>query len=515
MRRIVLRWLLPTAALVGMIFFLTEGSSLIAGRPFQLGSYSSVQFVLNTNAAALASTLGILMAIVLLMVQLTAQRYSFNIIGMFVHNPRNVALVIVFIITIVFNLWLAASIDESYVPQLGTYVALMLGTVCFGLLLPYFAYLFEILTPQMLLNRLQRDAIAAVDAARRGRAVPPARRRAAETVLHIGDITRTSCSLGDAEVARHSIWILYGTFCRYLERKPDLPPDWFTVEDRFFRGRHALIVKEIEESGTWLERRLFEEFQSAFTGSLNRLEPVNTTVALCCRLSGEQALERGDEGALRLLIKFFNTFLRAALNARDARAGYHLLYQYALLADAAFESRPDLAIEIAHRIAYYGETAIAMGVMWVAIAAAQDLRSLAEASVRRGLPRETTAHLHEELLDMLAVAERKKELRGSPTMNLLQKTVLALGAYHLDSGDEELARELARGLRTAYPSHLARLARDLEAVTEPQFWELTDRAVNFEYLEEGPRGRLADFVAIAAADSSRDEDSLEALEVAD
>jgi hypothetical protein len=99
-------------------------------------------------------------------------------------------------------------------------------------------------------------------------------------------------------------------------------------------------LQQIEESGTWFERRLLEEYQSAFSASLNRLEPVNTAVALCCRLAGERALEIEDDAALELLIKFFNTYLRAALNAHDARAGYHLLHQYGLLADAAFEARP-------------------------------------------------------------------------------------------------------------------------------------------------------------------------------
>src|SRR3712207_8721730 len=45
-------------------------------------------------------------ALVLLSVQLTAQRYSFNIIGMFITNWVNAALIGVFILTITFNLWL-------------------------------------------------------------------------------------------------------------------------------------------------------------------------------------------------------------------------------------------------------------------------------------------------------------------------------------------------------------------------------------------------------------------------
>lgn len=479
--------------LAGAILALVQISARFADRSFNLGAYSSIQFVLNTNASALASTLSILMAIVLLMVQLTAQRYSFNIIGMFVKNPRNVSLVVLFIITISFNLWLAASVDDGYIPLFGTYLALGMGTACFGLLLPYFGYLFDTLTPHNLLNALRREVLAAVNSAQHGRKLEQARRLAAERVQHIGDITRTAISLSDADVARYSVWILYGTLCDYLERKPSLPPGWFTVEDRYFRGRHALTIKEIEEHGTWLEQHIFEDFQAAFSASLTRLEPVNNTVALCCRLGGERALELGDDAALQLLMKFFNSFLRAALNARDARAGYHLSYQYALLADAALESRPDRALEITHRIAYYGETALESGVYWMAVAAAQDLRTLAEASVTRGTPHETTAHIHEELLDLLRLASAK----DAPVSPMLEKAVIALGAFHLDAGRGELAGDLARGLASAEPDHLSKLADELAAVTEPQFWELTDRVVNFEYVEEPARARLGDFVALA------------------
>jgi hypothetical protein len=511
MRRLLLHWLLPASALFGAIYVLIQASILVAGgRTFDLGAYSSIQFVLNTNAAALASTLGILMAIVLLMVQLTAQRYSFNIVGMFVNNPRNVSLVALFIVTISFNLWLAAAIDQDYVPQFGTYLALGMGTLCFGLLLPYFAYLFESLKPHNLLNALQRETLAAVDSAGRGRSQESARRLADEKLRQTGDITRTAVSLSDADVARYSVLILFGTLCDYLERKPNLPRDWFAIEEGFFPGRHTPVIQEIEGSGTWFERRILEEFQSAFISSLNRLEPVHTAVSLSCRRAGERALELGDEAAVRLLIKFFNTFLRAALNARDARAGYNLLFQYALLAEAAYESRPDLGLEIAHRIAYYGEAAIGMDVVWMAAAAAQDLRGLVEAAVRCGMPRETTSHIQGELLELV----REAEIKRSPTTSLLQKAILALGAFQLEQGQRELARDLASGLGHIDPKQLSRLVADLAEVTDPQFWELTDRGVNFEYVEEGPRARLADFVALATAEDGRTETTEKRLEVA-
>jgi hypothetical protein len=508
MPRLIVFWLGPAIALSAVVFVLAQTASLLGGRSFDLGAYTSIQFVLNTNAAALASTLGILMAIVLLMVQLTAQRYSFNIIGMFIANPRNVALVVLFIVTISFNLWLAASVDESYIPRAGVYLALGMGTLCFGLLIPYFRYLFDSLTPHHLLDGLQRETLGAFDSATRRRRLDWARDLAYGKVLQTGDIARTAVALSDADVAAHSVWSLYGTLRKYLEYKPRLPKEWFAFEDRFFRERHALVIQEIRESGTWFERHLFEELQVAFSNSLNRLEAVNTAIAMCCRLAGERALDYRDDAALGVVMKFFNTFLRAALNARDARAGYHVLYQYELLASTALDNRADVTLGVARRIGYYGEAALTSGLVWMAVAAAQDLRSLAEASNRSHVARDTVRQIQQELIDLVLNAEA----RQSPATEMLRKAVLALGSFHLHQREEELARHLASALAQVEPRTLAALVEELRAVTEPQFWELTERVVNFDYVEEGPRARLPDFLALASFDDGRAKKKPRSLE---
>lgn len=498
MRHFLLRWLVSSLGLFGVILVLTWVSSLVAGRPYALGAYTSIQFVLNTNAAALASTLGILMAIVLLVVQLTAQRYSFNVIGMFVGDPKNVALVVLFIVTIGFNLWLAATLDDGYIPQVGTFLALGLTTVCFGLLIPYFGYLFETLTPQELLDRLQRETLAAIYEAGRGRDVEDARRVAYERVHQTGDIMRTAITLGDGDVATRSVWAFYATLTAYLAHKRSLPDDWFAVEERLFRRRHALVSEEIEQSRTWFERHVLEEIQAAFTGSLNRLESVNTAVALSCRLAGEQALKDHHESALHLLIKFFNTLLRAALNARDGRTGYHLLYQYELLGEAALHARPEVAVEIAHRIAYYGEAALGLDLVLVVAAAGHDVRTLTEASTRSGVHRDMVILLQGELLRLLRTAES----RQSPAVDLLRKTAIAVAAFHLSHDDRDLALAIGRGLRPANGDALAGLVAELESVTAPEFWELNDRFTNFDYVENEPRRRLRDVLALTGDGSA-------------
>ena len=56
-----------------------------------------------------------------------------------------------------------------------------------------------------------------------------------------------------------------------------------------FRGRHELIVREIEATNTWVEIRMLDELREVFFATLNKLHDVNNTVALVLRLLGEKA----------------------------------------------------------------------------------------------------------------------------------------------------------------------------------------------------------------------------------
>ena len=120
--RRLLPWILPFVLLVIAVTGLSVLSAAF-GDPSEhttIGALGSVQFVLNTNAAALTSAMAVLIALVLLTVQLTAQRYSFSVISIFVHDPVNALLIGLFIVTIVFNLWLGLVLKETYIPGIAT-----------------------------------------------------------------------------------------------------------------------------------------------------------------------------------------------------------------------------------------------------------------------------------------------------------------------------------------------------------------------------------------------------------
>jgi hypothetical protein len=256
-----------------------------------------------------------------------------------------------------------------------------------------------------------------------------------------------------------------------------------------------LIVREIEETMTWVEIRMLDELREVFFATLNKLHDVNNTVALVLRLLGEKAVERDDRGLSAAVMKFFNTFLRAAINQGDVRAGYHVLYQYRLLADTAMDDHPELSLQIAHRLSYYGDAAASGPLLWMSAAAAYDLRILAESAQARGAGDAVVGAIVGDVIDTV----RRAEAKGSPALPQLYKMAVALGAYFLACNEMDDVQVICDLLAGVPMSLLERVSAELLVVEDPVFWELTDRVVNFDYVEPDVRARVPDLLALVPA----------------
>jgi hypothetical protein len=488
--RLVQNPVIPIGIVISSVVLLVVGTVLLERQAFAIGAIGSVQFTVNTTAAALAATLGILMALVLLTVQLAAQRFSFNIVDIVLPSPLNLGIIMLFVVSIAYSLWISVFIRDEYIPELGTYLSLGLATVCFALLVPYTLYLFKVLRPANLLAAFRQDVTRAAREASSGKDISACHAIAAERIENIGDVGRSAVNLADADTARRSIWALRETLHEYLAVKQDLPADWFNAEAQIVRGRHEAALEHIRQTGMWIERRVVEEFQDIFNAALlARMDDITHTVAQALRLVGEDALDHDDRPLAILVSKFFNTLLRATINRGEVRGGYDVLYEYELLADSALLKQPDFALQIAERLAYYGEAAGGR-LLWMAAASAHDLRSLAEANHRRSGDRAVTRRL----AALLRVMIERVAPRDAVLARQLYKTAIALGCYFLAIGDREDLDAVRMVLREVPENELTLLQRELESVTEPEFWEVTERWVNFDYLDSEARRVLPAFV---------------------
>ena len=136
--------------------------------------YHSLAALLTPDPVAAAWTMALLgtaevvaitIVIVVLGVQLTADRYSPRIIDIFIRDRLNGIILALFLGSIIFTIWVCAAIKPDYVPYFLVYSAITLAIVDFILLLPYVRYMFQIMRGDTIVAGLARDAALEVGGA--------------------------------------------------------------------------------------------------------------------------------------------------------------------------------------------------------------------------------------------------------------------------------------------------------------------------------------------------------------
>ena len=88
-------------------------------------------------------------------------------------------------------------------------------------------------------------------------------------------------------------------------------------------------------------------------------------------------------------------------------------------------------------------------------------------------------------------AEEGHELEAS--LRGVRKAQIKLATYYLTKGETAPARAIFRDMKDEVPSRLESIRKELEGIDSPDFWEISDRGVNFDYLEPERRNMLETF----------------------
>ena len=97
-------------------------------------------------------------------------------------------------------------------------------------------------------------------------------------------------------------------------------------------------------------------------------------------------------------------------------------------------------------------------------------------------------------LDFLEVdkeAEADHELEAS--LRGVRKAQIKLATCYLTSGARKLARTIFEDMKNELPVRMRSIRRELESIDSPDFWEISDRGVNFDYLDPDRRAVLDEF----------------------
>lgn len=480
-----------------------EGVSGIAGDGFYLWLVrlepDAAVDTLSNAAEVVAAVLAIAITVVAIVVELAANRYTHRITQLFVRAPVNAIVMGFFVVTAIQCLWVSASLSgqaadagSSLYHYAGVVSAMGMVTFSLLILLPYFAYVFAFLDPVNIVNRLGAVTLRSVRRATRGGL---ARHRWATIagIEELEDVALNAMEHKDRGITMASVDILEEILEAYQPLRTQLPDAWFRIDGRLahdpdFVSMAPAMIEEIETRRTWFEIKVLRQYHALFIESLNRMRDVSNLIALNTRRVADAS--RDEDGPLvDLVIRFFNSYLRAAVNAKDIRSAYYVLHQYRLVAETLLDrGRDDTAIRVAEHFRFYGQLGYTQQLPFLLEAVAYDLSLVVEKAASEGRP------CLDELLDVFLEVDRESEsMEQEVRLRGVRRAQVMLATFLLERGDVARARRVYEDMADEKPERLRSIRDELLNAHEPLYWELTDRGVDFAYLPPERRRRVVEF----------------------
>jgi hypothetical protein len=449
--------------------------------------------IMGGAGEVIAAILGIVITVASIIVQLAATRYTPRITDMFFRDRTNRAVIAFFVISAVFSLWVNYAIRaapdprHSFVPRFGVMGSIVLLTMSLLVMAPYFNYVFDFLEPDKIVERIRRGGVA--QALRRAKDeseedIDGRRMTALSALEHLADIGLNAIEQKDKGIASNTVDAICDLVVAYMPHKDALDERWFSIRGRLLKDADFVSMNEVargllQSDRTWLEYKALRQFLMVYREALTEMPDIVNRIAIDTRYIGLAALAADDKAALSTVIKFFNTYMRRALNARDVPAAYNCLNQYRYLGEKILSRGwGEEALRIAGHFKYYAQTAHGMKLAFVTETVAFDLCALNELAYDLG------ADVRDELLQIFLevdkeaeVAQQEQSLRG------VRKAQVKLATYYLQKGEIDLARRIHRDMRDERPDRLRSIKAEMLSVTTNEFWEINDRGVVFEYIE--------------------------------
>ncbi|MBN1918960.1 MAG: DUF2254 domain-containing protein [Verrucomicrobia bacterium] len=409
-------------------------------------------------------------------VPLTASMYTPKLLEIFLGDRLNRIVLGLILFSTVNTLWVSARVSAGHVPRFGLVLTFVLLLACFAVLLPYFFYVFRFLHPSHILERLQQSAVSLVQRLpelKNRRSLGALQTDLRERIEHITSLGMRSLDREDRDVAQGALRSIQRVAISYPGVKGALPEAWFqpTFRDAMRMSNEAM--EALEASRTWVEMECLRQVELVFLASLAKAPDLVGTACQVLRVVGLRGAHENDLPVLGLATDLFHSFVRAAVNRRDVRSAYHVLYQYRLLAEELLKRTPGVVGDMGKRLAYYADAAVQTGLNFVAETIAYDLGVVTHQA------REQGSEAFQALLAAFTALPRQTATKR-PVRGVLKASVILAARLEL-AGETDSARPLLEPVRTLDEDVRREVFADLLDNPPERFWEVTDRLINFDY----------------------------------
>jgi hypothetical protein len=486
------------AALYVMDVFVTGGPPSADGRGFFDYFFFDSDHITDAVSglgAMIAAVLGIVITVVSIVVQLSAERYT-GVTAMFMRDRTNLLVMAFYVVACVCGVWVSLSLKGGFVPRL-TLLG-MLGLTVAGLVLmaPYFGYVFRFLEPANIIHRIQLEATttAVQGATSEGERCAEAQAGTLAAMEELSDITSNSISGKDKIIASRAVDALKDLAIEYLETKSKARAGWFdigpTIRDNpDFVAMDPESLRDLVVRKTWFEWKVMRQYLGIYNEALAAMRDINYLIAIDTRYIGEKASDVGDDELVGLVFRFMNSYLRATLNAKDVRTAYNVMNQYRLLVEALLRGgKKAHAITAVGYMKYYAMVSYDMKLSFVTETVAYDVGALCQ------LAHEIESPAESELLSLFLEIDRPgMEHAHEVALKGVRKAQVKLASYYLSVGAEDLVGIIFRDMASESRERLRAIRDELARVESKDFWEIIDRGRNFEFMPDAQRAAMLKF----------------------
>ncbi|HEV3101884.1 MAG TPA: DUF2254 family protein [Candidatus Dormibacteraeota bacterium] len=478
--------LIAVAAMLVVFFGFLDWSRSHSFRDFITPDPAAAAGTLGLVGGAEGVCLSIVILVVVFGIQMTSSRYSPRIIGLFTTNPLNAVVLGFALASILYTFLVRAEIKNSYVPMWSVGAAEVLAVINFAIVFPYIGYIFAVMRAETLVNSIRTHARKHLARAVARKQIGRTRNDLLTSINQVTDIAFGSVQLGDMPVCLLTIGVL-GDFLAqdYIKVKGRFGPEWYQVGHAELPGDSDQILAEVNRAHTWVEYTVLSSFVHIVgLTPVHRKEAVHA-IAVATRDIGLAAIDAGDHEVAELCVRFFNTYMRAALNQSAPTFASATMNEYRRFAIGALEWRPDLAVEGAAHVLRYGRHFDEAGMPAIFGAAAEDVADLAIEAQGRDpeVTRRLALLLVRNLLELIPNA-RPIGLNG------LFKAVAKLTFWAMAADAKEIVHILVEGIAAAPPDFVDAALDRMEVMQNGLFWEVNERVVAFDWVEEPLRAEI-------------------------
>ena len=480
---------------------------------------------LNSLGEIMAAILGLALTVSSIIVQLAATRFTPIVTSLFLRDRVNRLVLVAFVLANIYVVWVNFAVGPDSVPSFSVLASMLLMTGSLLLLFPYFVFVFNFLEPDSIISRITTDGLAASMPyrGRRRRPTSALQREATQAVEQLANIGLNAVQQQDKNIASSATNALSNFAIYYGDTKAAMTQAWHAIPDwnrqsPDFVSLSDDAVDDLRNRGTWLEWKILRQYQMLYNEGLGRMKDLCYLIAINTRRLGEAAARHGDLPALDLVIKFFNTYLRAAINANDIRTCYNILHQYRQLgefviehsdtdpADLVFDQPMSMTstmtvtagapagdlselerrgLEIAQYMRYYSGVAVGRNMAFITEVIAHDVASLCARAFHAG------TQYHDQLLaTFLRVDDSTETAASDQTLKGVRQAQVKLATTYMLHGAESLARTIQADMKNEPAERMRGIWEHLAALRTREFWEVNDRGSNFDYLSEEQKSQL-------------------------